>query len=198
MMNTSINLLPPELLPRGQRRRYERQQRRSLSKGHLMFIIAGSMLIGFYLIFLGSFYLQSRQVVFLARELATLEVHYRQAAVYEGEIKMWQEKTAELKRLEQGIRRWGTIISAINKAMPPEMELVRLEEDIAQGKLVIEGNSPSLQSMSIFLNNLQQSSYWQAINFQEVEANDTGLTFIIQVIFAGDNYAAATGKGKTK
>jgi Tfp pilus assembly protein PilN len=185
-MSASINLLPPEMYPRNQRRHYQRQQRQPISRKRMLAIIVGVLLGGLYMAFMGHMWLQAEQLALLESELAPLEARYRQVLACEEEISFLETRTVELqKTLDGGLRRWGAIITDINEAMPPEAVLLKLEENEVRGELVIEGNSTSLEAVGIFLKNLQRNSYWQAVNLQEVKGSGTILTFTIQASFNG-------------
>jgi len=182
-MSKAINLLPPELLPR----------RRGLSKtGFLTLVLV--LLAGLYLAFSGYMWFSARRVDWIERQLALLEPQVRRVAAYEQQIKLWQEKERELQRLLKETRRWGPIITAINGAMSPGAELIRLEENEVQGRLIIEGRSTSLEAVGVVLKKLQQGSFWQAVELQEVKGNEAYLNFTIEAIFKGAKNAGAMGE----
>lgn len=183
-MNKAINLLPPELLPR----------RRGLSKAGFI-KLALLLLAVFYIAFLSYMYFYARRVDWIERQLALLEPQARRAEFYENQLKLWQERERELRRLLRETRRWEPIITAVNGAIYPGAELIRLEENEEQGRLIIEGRSKSLEAVGIVLKNLQQCSYWQVVELSEVISDGADLVFKIQATFKGvENADAKEGK----
>lgn len=181
-MSVAINLLPPEYLPR----------RRSLPKGAVIALALGGLLLTLYLIFLVQWGLAARRAALLEAQLALYEPRAQQAASSKNAINEWQQKERELQRLVKERRRWQPILAAINDALPREIWLTRLEENGAKGELILAGGSTSLQAIGNFLNNLQGSGLWQAVNLQEVKGNGSSLAFTIQAVFKGAR--AETGK----
>ncbi|MDN5344854.1 MAG: type pilus assembly protein PilN [Clostridia bacterium] len=173
-MNASINLLPPEYL-----------RRRSLPRGTLLVFIGGAVLLGLYVAFLVQMGLTSKRLAQVEGELALYEPRAQQALADRQAITEWQAKSKELQRLLAARRRWQEVLATINAALPPEVWLTRLEEDSAKGEIHLAGGSTSLQAIGAFLNNLQGSKTWQAVNLQEVKGNGNTLTFTIQALWQG-------------
>ncbi|WP_258359252.1 PilN domain-containing protein [Moorella sulfitireducens] len=172
-MNTAINLLPPEYRP----------QRLSLSRGAIIAFTSGGLLLTLYVLFLIQLGITSRRVARLEEQLALYEPRAQQAAAAGNEINEWQQKERELERLVKERRRWQPVLTAINDALPQEIWLVRMEEDGAKGELILAGRSNSLRAIAIFINNLQDSDIWQAVNLQEVKGNGDILNFTIRAVF---------------
>ncbi|CEP66042.1 Fimbrial assembly PilN [Moorella glycerini] len=183
-MSFAINLLPPEYLPR-----------RSLPKGAIIALALGGLLLTLYLIFLVQWGLASRRAALLEDQLALYEPQAQQAATSKSAISEWQQKERELQRLVKERRRWQPVLAAINDALPREIWLARLEANEAKGELILAGGSTSLQAIGNFLNNLQASGLWQAVNLQEVKGNDGNLVFTFQAVFKGTR--PETGKSET-
>ncbi|KYH31366.1 PilN domain-containing protein [Neomoorella mulderi] len=184
-MSFAINLLPPEYLP----------QRRSLPKGAIIAVALGGLLLTLYLIFLLQWALASRRAALLEDQLALYEPQAQQAATSKSAISEWQQKERELQRLVKERRRWQPVLAAINDALPREIWLARLEANEAKGELILAGGSTSLQAIGNFLNNLQASGLWQAVNLQEVKGNGSSLAFTIQAVFKGTR--PETGQSET-
>lgn len=181
-MSLAINLLPPEYRPR----------RRSLPKTANLAIILGCLTLALYLIFLIQWGLASRRAALLEKQLALYEPQVQQATSSKNTAGEWQQKEQALQRLAKERRLWHPILAAINGALPGEVWLTRLEENEAQGELVLGGESISLQAIGVFLNNLQGMEAWQEVTLQEIKGNGASLSFVIRAVFKGGQ----TGTGK--
>ncbi|WP_338823318.1 hypothetical protein MHOCP_15420 [Moorella humiferrea] len=184
-MSVAINLLPPEYLPR----------RRSLPRRTAIALALAGFLVTLYFIFLVQWGLTARRVAGVEAQLALYEPQAQQAATSKSAISEWQQKERELQRLVKERRRWQPVLAAINDALPREIWLTRLEANEAKGELILAGGSTSLQAIGNFLNNLQASGLWQAVNLQEVKGNGSSLTFTIQAVFKGTR--PETGQSET-
>ncbi|PRR69917.1 PilN domain-containing protein [Neomoorella humiferrea] len=184
-MSVTINLLPPEYLPR----------RRSLPRRTAIALALTGFLVTLYFIFLVQWGLTARRVAGVEAQLALYEPQAQQAETSKSAISEWQQKERELQRLVKERRRWQPVLAAINDALPREIWLTRLEANEAKGELILAGGSTSLQAIGNLLNNLQTSGLWQAVNLQEVKGNGSSLTFTIQAVFKGTR--PETGQSET-
>lgn len=173
-MSIAINLLPPEYRPR-----------RQISRGWLIALVAGGLVLLAYVVFLGEMALAARRVAWLDRQMALYEPGAQQATASNAALGDWWQKERELEQLTQNSRRWGQMLKTINDALPADAWLTGLEEDEVKKEITLTGGSTSLKGIGDFLSNLQGSSLWQEVTLQEVKGNDQGLTFTLRAVFPG-------------
>lgn len=172
-MNLTINLLPPELLPR----------RSTPPKKIFIGLACGFFFLSLYIAFLINIWILSGKVAELEKELALYEPKVAQAAASQKAAAEWRQKEKALQQLvgERKLRR--PVLTAVNASLPAEVWLTRLEINDEKGELILGGVGDNLAAIGNFIQNLRSRGLWQEVSLQEVKNGVDGrLAFAIKAV----------------
>lgn len=101
-------------------------------------------------------------------ELIHLQPQVAHALELKNEISQLQEQVATLESLEQKQSTWNELLWDINERIPLDLWLINFSADSDQ-TLTIVGQSLSFNSIGLFINQLNQSSYLSEVQLLGIE-----------------------------